>query len=122
MRSTMGREDADLLSIAGGEREIVVRILNAGVIPPELLPTIFEPFHGSQTKSSSRFGGLGLGLFISKEIAMAHDGDIAVDSSSPSATVFTVRLPRRREPDPSPETGAKDLLKDGMLLGEVDET
>ena len=111
-----------MLSIAGGEREIVVRILNAGVIPPELLPTIFEPFHGRHTKSSSRSGGLGLGLFISKEIAMAHDGDIAVDSSSTSATVFTVRLPRRREPDPAPGIAAKDVLKEGMLLSEVDES
>ena len=84
------------LSIAGGEREIVVRIRNGGVIPPELLPAIFEPFR-DRTTSSSRPGALGLGLFISQQIARAHDGDIGVDSSSTSGTVFTVRLPRRRE-------------------------
>jgi signal transduction histidine kinase len=88
------------LSIAGGEREIVIRIRNGGVIPAELLPAIFEPFRG-RTNSASRRGGLGLGLFISQQIATAHDGDIGVDSDSTSGTVFTVRLPLRRELDKS---------------------
>ena len=83
------------VSIASDEPEIVIRIRNEGVIPPELLPAIFEPFRG-RTNSSSRRGGLGLGLFISQQIARAHDGDIGVDSNSMSGTVFTVRLPRRR--------------------------
>jgi signal transduction histidine kinase len=82
--------------IAGDEREIVIRIHNGGVIPPELLPAIFEPFRG-RTNSASRSGGLGLGLFISQQIARAHDGDLGVDSSSASGTVFTVHLSRRRE-------------------------
>jgi hypothetical protein len=65
--------------------------------PPELLPAIFEPFRG-RTNSSSRPGGLGLGLFISQQIATAHDGDIGVESVSTSGmVVFTVRLPRRRD-------------------------
>ena len=79
------------LSIAGGEREIVIRISNGGVIPAELLPEIFKPF-GGRTGISSRSGGLG--LFISQQIATAHDGNIEVDSISTSGTVvFTVRLP-----------------------------
>src|SRR5450631_1532474 len=56
------------LGIAGGEREIVIRIRNGGVIPSELLPAIFEPFRG-RTTGSSRPAGLGLGLFISQPIA-----------------------------------------------------
>ena len=81
-----------LLSIAGDEREIVIRIRNRGVISPELLPTIFEPF-GGRTDILSRYGGLG--LFISRQIAMAHDGDIEVEVDSISTTVVvTVRLPR----------------------------
>jgi len=82
--------------ISGGEREIVIRIHNQGVIPPKRLPAIFEPFRG-RTNSSSRSGGLGLGLFISQQIAKAHGGDIEVDSNATSGTVFTVRLSRRRE-------------------------
>ena len=97
------------LSLAGREREIVIQIRNGGVIPPEVLPAIFEPFRG-RTTSSSRPGGLGLGLFISQEIARAHDGDIGVDSNSTSGTVFTVRLPRRREH--VAQTNAAKPLKD----------
>ncbi len=82
--------------IAGGEREIVIRIHNQGVIPPERSPSIFEPFRG-RTHSASRPGGLGLGLFISQQVVWAHDGDIRVDSSAAGGTVFTVHLPRRHE-------------------------
>jgi CheY-like chemotaxis protein len=84
------------LGIDGGERAIVVRVGNGGVIPPDQLPAIFEPFRG-RTTGPSRPGSLGLGLFISQQIARAHDGDIGVESSGASGTVFNVRLPRRRE-------------------------
>lgn len=84
------------LSIAGGEREIVVRISNAGVIPPELLPELFEPFR-SRTSCASRSGGLGLGLFIAQQISTAHNGGIGVDSNPTSGTTFTVNLSRQRE-------------------------
>ena len=82
--------------IAGGEREIVIRIHNQGVIAPERLPSIFELFRG-RTNSASRPGGLGLGLFISQQVVWAHEGDIGVDSSAARGTVFTVHLPRLRE-------------------------
>ena len=84
------------LGIAGREREIVIRIRNGGVIPPEILPSVFEPFRG-RTTTQAGGPGLGLGLFISQQIATAHDGDIGVVSNSTSGTEFIVRLPRRRD-------------------------
>ena len=74
-----------------GERDAVeVRVMNEGApIPPESLPRIFEPF--SQGRENR--GGLGLGLFITKQIARAHGGDLFV-TSSPERTSFTLRLPR----------------------------
>lgn len=84
------------LGIAGSEREIVIRIRNGGVIPSELLPAIFEPFRG-RANTRPRGLGLGLGLFISQQIAMSHDGNIRVESSSTNGTEFTVCLPRRRD-------------------------
>ena len=83
------------LDIAGVEREIVIRICNEGVIPPELLSSIFEPFRG-RTNTASPSSGLGLGLFIAQHIATAHNGSIGVDSSATNGTVFTVHLWRRR--------------------------
>jgi signal transduction histidine kinase len=40
-------------------------------------------------------GGLGLGLYICREIVRAHEGTIAVTSDEPTGTTFTVCLPRR---------------------------
>jgi len=48
----------------GSGREVVVRVQNRGVIPPELLPKVFDPFRGKPS-SPARAQGLGLGLFIS---------------------------------------------------------
>ena len=56
-------------------------------IEPERLATIFEPFH------STRPEGLGLGLYISKNIVEEHGGHIDVDSHVGEGTTFTVWLP-----------------------------
>ena len=81
--------------VAAQDDEITVSVRNRGVIPADLQPKIFDPFQGRQ-RTSSRSRGLGLGLFISQQIATAHGGGITVQSSEESGeTVFTVRLPRR---------------------------
>ncbi len=76
--------------IARCDDESVVEIHNHGTIPTEVMTTLFEPFRRSRNQT----GGLGLGLYIAKQIAKAHDGDIAARSSPESGTIFTVRLPR----------------------------
>ncbi|HWB77401.1 MAG TPA: hybrid sensor histidine kinase/response regulator [Nannocystaceae bacterium] len=72
---------------------VVVRVHNGGAIPAELLPTIFDPFRG-RPGAAPRSGGLGLGLFISRQIALAHGGTLDVDSDEGRGTTFVVRLPR----------------------------
>ena len=80
--------------IAGTDRELVVEIENGGVIPPELQPSLFDPFRSRQR--SARSVGLGLGLFIAQQIALGHGGSIEVESSAASGkTLFRVLLPRR---------------------------
>ncbi|HEX4422821.1 MAG TPA: hybrid sensor histidine kinase/response regulator [Kofleriaceae bacterium] len=81
------------VNVIGGRRDIVVEVRNAGVIPPDRLATLFEPFQG-RPQHAVRSAGLGLGLFIAREIAAAHGGDITVESSEPRGTAVTVRLPR----------------------------
>ena len=73
------------------EGGFVLSVANAGEpIPPETLERLFRPF----TRASDRPGrqGLGLGLYIASEIARAHGGTLAVDST-PRETRFTFRLP-----------------------------
>jgi signal transduction histidine kinase len=62
-----------------------------------MLAQIFEPLKrgvGGQFVSGTE-GSMGLGLYIAREIATAHGGDIAAKSDE-KETVFTVRLPRLR--------------------------
>jgi signal transduction histidine kinase len=81
-----------VVRVAGDRTAIVVEIKNPGVIPPEQLATLFEPFRREHRHTHS--AGLGLGLFISQQIALAHRGDIEVASSPGAGTAVTIRLPR----------------------------
>ena len=66
-------------------------------IPPDALPTIFDPLvRGPEAETQRRPGSIGLGLYIARQIATAHGGTIDVASSAKAGTLFTVRLPRRR--------------------------
>lgn len=82
------------VTVEGIDREIVVRVANRGLIPADLLPRIFDPFRGRQGPSSNS-RGLGLGLFISQQIAIAHGGGVSVQSNDAAGgTIFTVLIPR----------------------------
>ena len=75
---------------------IMVDVVNAGpVIPAESLETIFSPLlqlPGVAEDARPRTS-LGLGLFVAREIALAHGGGISATSDA-TGTVFTVSLPR----------------------------
>jgi two-component system sensor histidine kinase HydH len=74
----------------------VIQVSDTGKgIPPERLPTIFQPYH------SSRSGGTGLGLATAKKIVEAHGGTIAVHSEVGKGTSFSIELPMT-EPSPDP--------------------
>ncbi len=87
-----------IISAAGEPDAVVVEVRNIGpVIPPESLQAIFNPLvqlavegHEEDRPSTS----FGLGLFIAREITVAHGGTIKAESNANSGTVFTVRLPR----------------------------
>jgi len=69
-------------------------VANAGEpIAPEMLEQLFLPFHRRRGASSA--DGLGLGLYIASEIAQAHGGRLAVESTA-DETCFTFRMPSRR--------------------------
>ncbi|MEK6289124.1 MAG: heavy metal sensor histidine kinase [Acidobacteriota bacterium] len=66
---------------------------NGRGIPASALPHIFERFYRQTDPRDSRVTGFGLGLAISKWIADAHAGSIAVNSNEGQGSTFTVRLP-----------------------------
>src|SRR5205809_1495708 len=62
--------------------EIEIRISDTGIgIEPEKIDKIFNAFEQGQIAITRRFGGLGLGLAISKAMVDAHGGKIRVESS-----------------------------------------
>ena len=72
-------------------------VSNAGSIPKDLLPQIFDPFRG-RSEPSRRSDGHGLGLYIVRELVEAHEGRVDVASDPGERTRFTVQLPRRASP------------------------
>jgi signal transduction histidine kinase/CHASE3 domain sensor protein len=78
---------------ASGDSSVLI-VHNAGrPIPHDLQPIIFDPFRRT-TARGDLARGLGLGLFISQQIVLAHGGTIELTSSLAEGTTFTVRLPR----------------------------
>jgi two-component system CheB/CheR fusion protein len=61
-------------------------------VPDDKVPLLFSRFFQADEQTAGRHG-LGLGLYIAREIVVAHGGDILVDSVVGSGTTFTVRLP-----------------------------
>ena len=74
---------------AAGKRARIDVVDEGQGIPEQLLPRIFERFVRGK---ASRGAGLGLGLFLAKRIAVAHGGDLTVESSHGGAR-FILRLP-----------------------------
>ncbi|HET7505880.1 MAG TPA: AAA family ATPase [Kofleriaceae bacterium] len=84
----------------GGAARLVVTDHGIG-IDPARRPYVFDRFE--RAVPSSRYGGLGLGLYIARSIVIAHGGTITVDSELGTGSTFTVTLPcaepeRRAEP------------------------
>jgi signal transduction histidine kinase len=82
------------LVVAGSEgAQVTLALHNGGAIPPELMPVLFNPFRIVNQKRQKSMG-LGLGLYVTRQIARAHGGDVQVTSSDAAGTSFIVRLPR----------------------------
>jgi PAS domain S-box-containing protein len=80
----------------GSGEAVTLVVKNQGeAIPPELLPSVFNAFRRTSNRKKSGDGvGLGLGLYITHELVLAHGGQIEVHSAPSEGTTFTVRLPR----------------------------
>ena len=89
-----------------GDR-FITSIRDQGIgIPADELSQVFERFHRGRHVSSTNYGGLGLGLYISKQIIERHGGAIWVESKEGEGTTFFFALPtkaRATQPPPSGE-------------------
>src|SRR2546421_1000747 len=63
---------------------LTISVRDTGIgIDPEVMRRIFDPFEQGNRSFERRFGGLGLGLTISKSLAQAHGGTLTVQSDGP---------------------------------------
>jgi CheY-like chemotaxis protein len=73
--------------------EIVIEDSGIG-IKPEFLPYVFERFRQADASTTRRFGGLGLGLSIVRNLVEMHGGTVRVKSAGENlGTTFIVALP-----------------------------
>ena len=94
LRHSVEASQAPMLRIsaaAQGGVELSVRDFGAGV-PPEQLPNLAQAFYRPDAARTRDDGGVGLGLYLCKLVALAHGGTFTIANASPGL-VITVTLP-----------------------------
>jgi signal transduction histidine kinase len=95
-----GRGKPIVVEVCESAESVELRVTDhGGGIDTASMTRIFDRFE--RAAPERRRGGLGLGLYVAREIVQAHGGEIRVHSKLESGSTFTVTLPRR---DPSPAT------------------
>lgn len=87
-----GSQDGPVVVTANIEQgRFNLTVKNPGQINAQALPRLFEPY--SRPATDTPQAGLGLGLYIVKQIAEAHGGELSVSTGEEHGTVFTFSLP-----------------------------
>lgn len=93
---------AALVPAGGGKQALKLQVQDTGTgIAPEDLPKIFDRFYQAKNAAKASTGGTGIGLSLTRELALAMDGEISVESQVDQGTIFTVLLPVRRQAEPA---------------------
>jgi PAS domain S-box-containing protein len=114
-----GRVDIKLSSLVGGNllsshavaptsNYVQVQIIDTGIgIPPDFLPHAFDHFRQADGSTTRKYGGLGLGLAIVRQLIELQGGTVLAESlGNGQGAVFTVRLPSLKEKDHPPRSTA----------------
>ncbi|MFI6503988.1 sensor histidine kinase [Nonomuraea typhae] len=80
---------------------VVLTVENTGKkLPPQLIPTLAEPFQRGTGRIRDDHAGVGLGLAIVRSIALAHDGRLTLTARPAGGLRITVELPAAPRPAP----------------------
>jgi signal transduction histidine kinase len=94
-----GAPESDVrVVLNGADADVTLAVINSGTpVDPAVLSRLSDPlWRGAPQGGKASRTGLGLGLFIVREIARGHGGDVTVCSEG-GETAFTIRLPRRQQ-------------------------
>jgi signal transduction histidine kinase/ActR/RegA family two-component response regulator len=91
------------------DRQVRVTVRDTGIgIAPDVLPRVFDAFEQGDVRITRQFGGMGLGLAISKLLVEQHRGSIHVESGGAhNGSTFVVELPALSGANKSSETPAR---------------
>ena len=82
------------LTALRSDGQLVFRVGDTGIgMTPEQVGLLFNPFQQADSSTTRRYGGTGLGLTISRQLARLMGGDIHVSSEAGSGSTFELRLP-----------------------------
>jgi signal transduction histidine kinase len=77
-----------------GKRQVLITIEDHGIgISPNTRPRIFDRFYHLEKHEGDLFGGIGLGLSITRQVIQQHKGALEVESELNQGSTFTVSLP-----------------------------
>jgi len=80
--------------VSAADHVATLKVVDTGIgIAREDLPRLFNRFERIQHREASHVSGTGLGLYLSRELARQHGGDILVESQLQSGSTFTLSLP-----------------------------
>ncbi|MEQ9102670.1 MAG: ATP-binding protein [Imperialibacter sp.] len=114
--------DASVKEDRGSHVDITFSISDTGIgIPPDKLDMIFESFSQSESYTTRKHGGTGLGLTITKQLLELQKGSITVTSEEGVGSVFTFHLPFKKAESQTrtiaePFTATRKSLKGTSLL------
>jgi two-component system sensor histidine kinase/response regulator len=84
--------------------QVIFQVEDTGIgIPAQKIPLLFEKFTQLDGSRKRRYGGVGLGLALTKQLVELHRGTIEVESCLDKGSIFTVRLPQQKPPKSQPQ-------------------
>jgi signal transduction histidine kinase/CheY-like chemotaxis protein len=111
------------LGVVADDRDVVFSVTDTGIgISDEQLTRLFKPFQQADLSTTRRFGGTGLGLTISHDLARLMGGSITVHSQLGQGASFVLRLPlpAAAAPDHEPSPSSGQRLRGLRLLAAED--
>lgn len=85
------------ISMRPTEEQVIVAVEDQGIgISKENLPRIFDRFYHLERSGDQLFGGIGLGLAITRQVIEQHQGKLEVDSTAGKGSTFTMTLKQWR--------------------------